>query len=740
MPNPAEEVKPKVRKDASPVPRHLAAENFTEIERVAYTTSFTPHIYTAAFTIISELARRLPQTEFRPKRVLEVGPGPGTGTLAWRKAHEHDIEHVDEYTVVTPLSDIAKKLLEPEKEHVQSIKIQKELPSPMNPEGNNFDVVICTHGLSDIPAPTRHLRAAQDDLIRDLWERVSPYGGVLVLLERGTPGGFDTVGRARDVVLRTIRNEPIEEEDEKASTMRRDLETLFNRMFGRKAIEEEIRTVQQLLAEQPKRNEEDILGDKAEEFEAKETLTYDEMIAELREMNELTDTYEIVGRAERLAESSPIRMARALRVVVTEETQLAVEMIKRHAAPLKKGKKRTRAEQDEIDALEKDQSERLQRLQKLETYVQTKIKERVMEEERQRIELESQNAPAATFAGDTFFSPSHDIPQIASPVPEPFDSDLTLPPPLTPSSVSLKVFPTDTFALIPAPPKHGHVIAPCPHDAQCPMYAAAPVPRGFLQFRKREEKRPGERPGNRKEQSLKREKQGIQGGGGRKWWCHFNQKLQDPQIFDQDPLAVKGDGTEVAKYSYVVIRKGVARPKENAHMIRTLKEPDIREELVLHDREKRKAAYSWPRIIAPPLKNPGHIILDVCSPMSVREPQEPSLERLTITKSQGKQAYFDARKSSWGDLWPFGSRKPGVKREVVFKQDMGRGKVGLRRKGDVEEQVQREDYDMLTEDEETNAWAKRKMMRIEKVQRREEKKARQQAKRVERDRYTKLNQ
>ena len=30
-----------------------------------------------------------------------------------------------------------------------------------------------------------------------------------------------------------------------------------------------------------------------------------------------------------------------------------------------------------------------------------------------------------------------------------------------------------------------------------------------------------------------------------------------------------------------------------------------------------------------------------------------------------------------------------MKREVVFKEDMGRGQVGLRRKGDVEEQVER---------------------------------------------------
>lgn len=205
-------------------------------------------------------------------------------------------------------------------------------------------------------------------------------------------------------------------------------------------------------------------------------------------------------------------------------------------------------------------------------------------------------------------------------------------------------------------------------------------------------------------------------------------------------MARKGDGTELAKYSYVVLRKGVDRPRENAHMVRTMEEPDIREELVLYDRERELAAYSWPRLIAAPLKNPGHIILDVCSPLSVREPHEPSLERMTITKAQSKQAYYDARKAQWGDLWPLGSRKAPIKREVVFKQDMAGGTVGLRRKGDVEEQVKQEDAYMVDEDEETNAWVRRRLNRMAKVQKREERKERKKAIKVQGERFATLNQ
>ena len=44
------------------------------------------------------------------------------------------------------------------------------------------------------------------------------------------------------------------------------------------------------------------------------------------------------------------------------------------------------------------------------------------------------------------------------------------------------------------------------------------------------------------------------------------------------------------------------------------------------------------------------------------------------------------------------------------------------------------------EDEETNSWVRRKLMRMEKVQKREERKDRQRALRIERERFARLNQ
>ena len=53
----------------------------------------------------------------------------------------------------------------------------------------------------------------------------------------------------------------------------------------------------------------------------------------------------------------------------------------------------------------------------------------------------------------------------------------------------------------------------------------------------------------------------------------------------------------------------------------------------------------WPRLVLPPLKRGGHVLLDACCPTT-------NIERFTVAKSMGKQEYYDARKSRWGDAFP----------------------------------------------------------------------------------------
>lgn len=107
-------------------------------------------------------------------------------------------------------------------------------------------------------------------------------------------------------------------------------------------------------------------------------------------------------------------------------------------------------------------------------------------------------------------------------------------------------------------------------------------------------------------------------------WCHFSQRLQ-PSSFQKELLQFDSRGFIDSKFSYLVIRKR-ARPEVQCS-------------------SPESQGCSWPRLVRPPLKRHGHVILDVCAPSG-------SLERFTVSKSHGRQVYYDARKSEWGDLWP----------------------------------------------------------------------------------------
>lgn len=194
-----------------------------------------------------------------------------------------------------------------------------------------------------------------------------------------------------------------------------------------------------------------------------------------------------------------------------------------------------------------------------------------------------------------------------------------------------------------------HVVAPCPHDGACPLYNP----------------------------------------GSSKLLCNFSQRLQRPDFVRKTKHS--GVGHEDIGYSYVVIRRGERPPRTitqegrvgdvgRRELAKTSQETPIAELLIHEDQHDtasstipsistsdeildthpnmppalsgdeltaalRHEAYNWPRLVFPPLKRSGHIIIDGCT-------QEGKIMRITIPKSQGKQPFYDARKSTWGDIFP----------------------------------------------------------------------------------------
>ena len=193
----------------------------------------------------------------------------------------------------------------------------------------------------------------------------------------------------------------------------------------------------------------------------------------------------------------------------------------------------------------------------------------------------------------------------------------------------------------------GMIIAPCTNHAQCPMYTI---------------------PGQSR---------------GRKDYCHFSQRFIRPPYL-QRILGAKDRNHEDIRFSYIAVQRGIDKRQTHAieqgdaateaafegHDPAAFATPDDPDSPPLPEPTNdpsQPLMLTLPRAILPPLKRRGHIILDLCTPSG-------TLERWTVPRSFGKQAYRDARKSGWGDLWALGAkhRVPRTARVGTAKEEKGK--------------------------------------------------------------------
>jgi ribosomal protein RSM22 (predicted rRNA methylase) len=204
----------------------------------------------------------------------------------------------------------------------------------------------------------------------------------------------------------------------------------------------------------------------------------------------------------------------------------------------------------------------------------------------------------------------------------------------------------DEFIISPSPQPHseeiqveservrepGMIIAPCTNHTKCPMYLEPGLSRG------------------------------------RKDFCHFNQRFIRPP-FLQKILGATHHSHEDIKFSYIAVRRGGhpdgASPSSPGPTLLHGKEAADRAFAGYEDADDATAPHplSLPRNILTPLKRRGHVTLDMCTPAG-------DIERWVVPKSFSKQAYHDARKAVWGDLWAL-----GAKTRTVRKVRLGRGGV-----------------------------------------------------------------
>ncbi|QIW98823.1 hypothetical protein AMS68_004341 [Peltaster fructicola] len=169
----------------------------------------------------------------------------------------------------------------------------------------------------------------------------------------------------------------------------------------------------------------------------------------------------------------------------------------------------------------------------------------------------------------------------------------------------------------------GMIIAPCTNHEECPMYS-------------------GDKAGTIL---------------GRHDICHFTQRYIRPP-FLQKILGAKDKNFEDIKFAYLSIMRGrdLRSTKDRHEVFEDLPivaQGDAASEQAFAGFADKEASetpsLSLPRAILPPLKRRGHVILDLCTPSG-------NIERWTVPRSFSKQAFRDARKSAWGDLWALGAK------------------------------------------------------------------------------------
>ncbi|KAK6353451.1 37S ribosomal protein S22 [Orbilia brochopaga] len=247
------------------------------------------------------------------------------------------------------------------------------------------------------------------------------------------------------------------------------------------------------------------------------------------------------------------------------------------------------------------------------------------------------------------------------------DSAADTPPPLKPAEAQLE---------------DGMIVAPCTNHNECPMHLSS---RTIF-----------------KSQDL----------------CRFYQRYQRPP-FLQRALPSKTSDHADSLFSYVAVRRGavkdesVAMPQE-VPRLRPDADPDAKlrmrpvpldliEESYTEE-QKRQFMFMQPRLILPPIKGDHHITMDVCT-------SDGELERWIVASSFGKEAYRDARKAKWGDLWLYGAKTKVLrvpKDKVREQQKLTREEKGLRRREEKKGKDKVQRVDGKKGQRRVTVWQKRK--------------------------------
>ena len=201
----------------------------TELEMDSHIASFFLHDYGSIYQVLTDLKNRCEGT-FKPENVLDISMGPATGIVAFNDVMGPDYR-CNKDSVILSGPDMQKRAkiilsrqfneipsetaVETEADNPQDIgggdelvgevmtkriKIETKLKSIL-PIGKQYDLIILSHQLLQ---HEKKFPVEVDQNIQRYLKLLSP-GGHIVVVERGTPLGFETTARARQIMIRPER-------------------------------------------------------------------------------------------------------------------------------------------------------------------------------------------------------------------------------------------------------------------------------------------------------------------------------------------------------------------------------------------------------------------------------------------------------------------------------------------------------------------------------------------------------
>ncbi|KAG6076684.1 hypothetical protein E4U15_004989 [Claviceps sp. LM218 group G6] len=205
--------------------------HMTEIEADAFLAAYLPPAYASAAAVLVELRKRLGSDWIQSRlkegpegglSVLDAGAG-GAGLVAWEQIVNAEWELLKERGEVTekkpPVgkksviarSDRLRNRLKtflhdttflprlPDYEHSGPMKGGHLDAGPEPQPRKQFDVIIACHLF--LKEKLEHHRQA---VLNNLWSLLNPDGGILIVMEKAHPRGFEAVAHVRETVIKSF--------------------------------------------------------------------------------------------------------------------------------------------------------------------------------------------------------------------------------------------------------------------------------------------------------------------------------------------------------------------------------------------------------------------------------------------------------------------------------------------------------------------------------------------------------